>query len=473
MQFDNISQYLLNVDDPERVIYIWKNRSITVAEMRQKTFGAAGALARRFRPRDRVILALDDSPEWIAIFHGMILVGIIPVVIDSRINSSDQKALADRCQAAGTINEAASYSTEPASKYPVPVYQYQPQDEVACYSTSGTTSNAKLVMYSHQALCEVSHRMRYLEAEQGTLLCPARLSFVVGLIINVLSPWINRSTNILYHLPSSGLRTLHRFINHHKVTHLFTNPTILNILNKNTRAKFGDHLAHVFVSAEPLPRQVGLDFQDKFGIRLKNSFGATETLCSVFLNDDPELEVTDLGVPINDCQLKIVNDHGEICSPGTPGRLLIRSPALVLGYLGEPQLSSEVFQQGWYVTSDIVVEQNGVYRFVDRHGNYVKIRGYYTSSLDIENLIVKVPDVMECAVLFDQDDQGMLRSSAYVVKQNGSAIQSTDVRKQVGKMAHSAGHLVPDRVFFVTEIPKTLNFKKIKSAQRLQDYLCS
>lgn len=475
----NIVEYLLSktIQDLDRCVYIWQNENITVGDLRSRVYGFAERL-QDLPARSCVVLALDDCPEWIVAFHAMILCGIIPVVVDSRFDISKLQDIVNRTNSIAIIGNQhwSSLGIKTFVRSDIVgngsqfnEYRYKPTDDVAYYTTSGTTSgNHKLVVYSHGSLVSLIDRSTYLH-QGARILCPARLSFVVGLLITIMAPLTRKSTNVLYHLPPSGLRNIHELINQHSITHFFTAPSVIQIINRNSRANFGSHLTQVYSSGEPLPPLVAKAFEDKFRIRLTNAYGSTETLLTVLLNTNSTVDATLIGTEINDCKVKIVDEAGN---NSTVGRLVIQSPACASRYHGDENQSQATFKNGWYYTGDVFTLEHGVYKFVDRVDQFVKVRGCYTSSLDIENLITQVPDVVECAVTFDKDGLGFNQSVAFVVKKSDSKLAGHQLRTEVSRLSNSQGNLVPDQIFFVTELPKTFNNKKIKSIDKLQQNVC-
>ena len=98
----------------------------------------------------------------------------------------------------------------------------------------------------------------------------------------------------------------------------------------------------------------------------------------------------------------------------------MRSPWLTQGYLGEPERSEELWRGGWLHTGDVgVIDADGYLKIVDRIKDVVKTGGEWVSSLDIEDLILRVPGVAEVAVVGVPDDKWGERPVALVVLKAG------------------------------------------------------
>ena len=111
----------------------------------------------------------------------------------------------------------------------------------------------------------------------------------------------------------------------------------------------------------------------------------------------------------------------DVAHDGTSqGEVVVRSPWLTQGYLDEPERSEELWRGGWLHTGDVgVIDADGYLKIVDRIKDVVKTGGEWVSSLDIEDLILRVPGVAEAAVIGVPDDKWGERPVAFVVARAG------------------------------------------------------
>jgi len=143
----------------------------------------------------------------------------------------------------------------------------------------------------------------------------------------------------------------------------------------------------------------------------------------------------------------------------TPGEIVVRAPWLTQGYLGEPERSEELWRGGWLHTGDVgVIDAEGYLGITDRIKDVVKTGGEWVSSLAIEDIILRLPQVAEAAVVGLPDERWGERPHALVVLKKDCAVTVEAVREHVAGFA-AAGtisrYAVPDRVLFVDAIPKT------------------
>ena len=181
------------------------------------------------------------------------------------------------------------------------------------------------------------------------------------------------------------------------------------------------------------------------------------------------------GRPIPFVQLRIVDDRmNDVAHDGaSQGEVVVRSPWLTQGYLGEPERSEELWRGGWLHTGDVgVIDSHGYLKIVDRIKDVVKTGGEWVSSLDIEDLILREPAIAEAAVIGVPDDKWGERPVALVTAKAGATMPSEEaIRRHVMEFAEKgliSKYGIPDRIYFVDAIPKTSVGKLDKKVIRAQ-----
>jgi fatty-acyl-CoA synthase len=181
------------------------------------------------------------------------------------------------------------------------------------------------------------------------------------------------------------------------------------------------------------------------------------------------------GRPIPFVQLRIVDDRmNDVAHDGaSQGEVVVRSPWLTQGYLGDPERSEELWRGGWLHTGDVgVIDSHGYLKIVDRIKDVVKTGGEWVSSLDIEDLILREPAIAEAAVIGVPDDKWGERPVALVTAKAGATMPSEEaIRRHVMEFAEKgliSKYGIPDRIYFVDAIPKTSVGKLDKKVIRAQ-----
>src|SRR5262249_30263857 len=222
------------------------------------------------------------------------------------------------------------------------------------------------------------------------------------------------------------------------------------------------------------------------GIDIVTAYGMSETCPILTLAHlKPHMHAWDIeqrlaylcraGRPIPFVQLRIVDgDMKDVAHDGvTQGEVVVRSPWLTQGYLNEPERSEDLWRGGWLHTGDVgVIDSEGYLKIVDRIKDVVKTGGEWVSSLDIEDIILRVSGVAEAAVVGMPDAKWGERPVALVVGKAGQGVLTEDgIRKQVAEFVERgtiSRYAVPDRVYFVDAIPKTSVGKLDKKVIRAQ-----
>jgi fatty-acyl-CoA synthase len=195
-------------------------------------------------------------------------------------------------------------------------------------------------------------------------------------------------------------------------------------------------------------------FRDRFGIRLLQAWGMTETSPIAASSVPPKGVDPDsdegmgwralTGRVIPGCEVRIVDDDGTVLpwDGEAVGEIQIRGPWITASYYGDP--SPEKFDDGWLRTGDIAsVSPNGYLRITDRSKDVIKSGGEWISSVELEGLLMAHPAVAEAAVIAVPDPKWSERPLACVVLKEGSAATMEELRDFLGERV--AKWQVPER----------------------------
>jgi len=171
-----------------------------------------------------------------------------------------------------------------------------------------------------------------------------------------------------------------------RATILVATPTFLQIYLRRCSPEQFASLRFVVTGAEKLPMRVADKFHEKFGVFPLEGYGATECspVVTVNVEDCPTGGRTQVGsrpgtvgVPVPGVAVRIVDaETGEPCDVDEPGVLYVRGPNVMQGYLGRPDLTDEVLQDGWYRTGDLAEQdESGFVTIRDRLSRFSKIGG--------------------------------------------------------------------------------------------------
>ena len=182
-----------------------------------------------------------------------------------------------------------------------------------------------------------------------------------------------------------------------------------------------------------------------------------------------------MGKPNPLYDVKILDPDGNVCKPGETGEICINTQnyhpkGLFLQYYLAPDLTNEAWHDGWYHTGDTAwADEDGYIWYVGRTDDVIKSSGYRIGPFEIENVIMELPYVLECAVTGVPDPQGV---RGIVVKATITLVKGTERTEELKKEIQNyvkektAPYKYPRVVEFVDELPKTFNGKIMRKAIR-------
>jgi fatty-acyl-CoA synthase len=428
---------------------------------------------------EQVLYTINHAEDDVILVNGEFL----PLLegIRSKIRPGVRFVLINDAPAApkSPIEFAAEYESmlEAASS----TYDYPALDEQAratTFYTTGTTGLPKGVYYSHRQLVlhtfGASHALSQAPHATFThddVYMPITPMFHVhawGL------PYVATMLGVKQVYPGRYVpEALLELIRSEDVTFSHCVPTILQMMLGKTDMH-GVDLSKwkVIIGGSALPLPLARAAVER-GVDIIAGYGMSETCPILTLAHlRPHMRGWDMekrlpylcraGRPIPFVQLKLVDAQmNDVPHDGaSQGEVVVRSPWLTQGYLNEPERSEELWRGGWLHTGDVgIIDAEGYLKIVDRIKDVVKTGGEWVSSLDIEDIILRVPGVAEAAVVGIPDDKWGERPIALVVlKSQGELPTEEVIRKHVGDFASRGAisrYAVPDRVHFVEVIPKT------------------
>lgn len=164
-----------------------------------------------------------------------------------------------------------------------------------------------------------------------------------------------------------------------------------------------------------------------------------------------------VGWPLRGVELQIRSDTGSPLPPCVVGRLYIRGPNVMQGYLGDAGLTSAVLADGWLDTGDLgYLDEDGCLFITGREKEIIKVAGERISPAEVEAVLVSHPDVADGAVIGEPDRLLGETVSAYVVLRPGAA-GLRDIAPFCA--ARLSPHKIPRRFVEVDRIPRTATGK--------------
>lgn len=206
-------------------------------------------------------------------------------------------------------------------------------------------------------------------------------------------------------------------------------------------------------------------FEERFGLRLLNVYGMTETEHSIFPKDWDATPVGSMGVADDEhFDVRLLGADDEPVPQGAVGEICVRPkrPHIMMeGYHGMPDETLAAYRNLWFHTGDLAREDaDGFLFFVDRAKDSIRRRGENISSTEVEHVIDSHQDVAESAVVAVPSDLGEDEVMAFVVPRVPTLTPEELAAYASERMAQ---FMIPRYIELVAELPKTRTNKIAKS----------
>jgi crotonobetaine/carnitine-CoA ligase len=361
----------------------------------------------------------------------------------------------------GRAVEALPADAEPLAPAPV-----GPGDTLAILYTSGTTGPSKGVMCPHAQFTwwgETVSSMLGIRGEDTLYTC---LPLFHTNALNAFAQAITSGAHLVVGPRFSASRFWQRVVDAEAtVTYLLG--AMVSILASRAPSELDRAHAVRVALAPATPAAVWRDFEERFGVRIVEGHGMTETNAVIGPLDD-EQRPGWMGRCLPGFDARVVDeDDGEV-PPGTPGELVVRADnpfAFATGYWRMPEATVRAWRNLWFHSGDRVVrDEAGWFRFLDRIDDAIRRRGENVSAWEVEQVLLAHPDVEAAAVVPVPSELGEDDVLACVVARAGSSLDPAElVRFCEPRLAYFA---IPRYVDVLDELPLTENGKVRKFVLR-------
>jgi len=194
---------------------------------------------------------------------------------------------------------------------------------------------------------------------------------------------------------------------------------------------------------------------EKTGCPIVEGYGLSETSPSATCNPvDSTAYSGNIGLPMPNTELKLLDDAGNEVPMGTPGEIAIKGPQVMAGYWQRPDETEKVMTaDGFFRSGDIgVVDERGYFRIVDRKKDMILVSGFNVYPNEVEDVVAQMPGVLECAAVGVPDEKSGEAVKLVIVRKDPSV---TEAAVRAYCEANLTGYKRPKIVEFRTDLPKT------------------
>ena len=478
------------VADGEAVHATWSQFAARVA-------GAANGLATGFgmAPGDRVAVVMRNRPEYLEAMFAAWHAGLVVVPVNARLHRdeiafvledsgtsvvvTDEEHVDD----VGPLVEQVACLREvmlaPGGTWdrltgsaPAALVDRRPEDPAWLFYTSGTTGRPKGATLTHRNLLMMS--LSYFAdidpvSPQDTVLHAAPLSHGAGLY--GLPHVAKGAVSVIPHSGGVDVDEILGLLQRWSGVTFFAAPTMVKRLAGDPAVAAADlsNLKTIIYGGAPMYLADLEDALAVFGPRLAQIYGQGETPMTITAlskaehadRDHPRWRehLQSVGRPRTDVEVRVVDDAGVPLPQGEAGEIVVRGDVVMAGYWNQPEATAETLRDGWLHTGDVgSFDEDGYLTLQDRSKDLIISGGMNIYPREVEEVLLRHPDVAEVAVVGRPDAEWGETVSAFVVPVAGAA-PSTDELDQLC-LDCIARYKRPKEYRFVDGLP-TSNYGKV------------
>ncbi len=503
----NLGNYLsINAEKyPRKTAIIVDEESRTYEELNSRANRLAkGLLESGLRKGDLVAILSVNSVPWVEALYALFKIGAIAVPINYRLLHHEMMKELQRNDVtalfftADYLDVAKAYRNAKAQETPLILLEGSARE--------GILSLESLIseLSDHEPCVEVNRAdMAVIMSTGGTTGFPKG-----AMLTHEMFAWIAMNYMIEYETPRTDHIMLHPFPLFHTsgmyrlISYIWAGATYLTMRNFDTQRCFElieKYRVNAFIgsSAVFMPMLemkkekafdtssiriccatfAFMDHEGRKGLRelfpnamILEGYGFTEGgSISALKPDQKPRQPGSVGRPGVNTELKIVDGDGNRLPPGTIGEIVVKGPHIPEGYYKNPEETKTTFKDGWFHSGDMgKLDEDGFLYMVDRKKDMIKTGGENVYSREVEEALLRHPDIEETAVIGVPHERWGETIKAIVVKKKGAELTEQEL---IGFCKqHIASYKKPTSVDFVTSIPKTETGGKISKWKLREEY---
>jgi malonyl-CoA/methylmalonyl-CoA synthetase len=396
---------------------------------------------RGFATGDRLGIFLANRVEFIDLVLACVKLGVIVVPINILyrqrelshiVADAEPKLVVTTLDSRSLLPEGAGFLDVDevravASKPEVVPSVRLPLDgdtPAAIVYTSGTTGRSKGAVLTHNNLAAnaLSLLTCWRITREDRYLAVLPLFHVHGLG-NGLLTWLIGGT-LMRLVERFDIERIPAICEEFQPTLFFGVPTIyvrLLELPDHLACQIGPRMRLFVCGSAPLPGHILTSFEEKYGHRILERYGMSETLMNISNPYEGERRPGSVGFPLPGISVRVVDDEGHDVPDGAVGELLVRGPNVFAGYWRQPEATAQAFlppgvASGWFRTGDLAERAaDGYYTLRGRRNDLIISGGFNIYPREIEELLLEYPGVHDAVVCGQPDKRRGEIPVAYLV----------------------------------------------------------
>ncbi len=345
-----------------------------------------------------------------------------------------------------------------------------PEDRLAeIIFTSGSTGVPKGVMLTHgNLIANTASIVSYLKLTGDDRMCVV-LPFFYCYGLSLLHTHLRVGGSLVLNNTFIFLGSVINDLKKHRCTGFAGVPSHFQVLLKKSKSfketEFPD-LRYVTQAGGKLHSVFIRDFIEAFPqIDFFVMYGQTEATARLSYLDPQWLpeKIGSIGKGIPGVDLRVVDPSGNPVPDGQEGELIARGGNIMAGYYKDVEETSKTLKDGWLHTGDLAYrDEDGFFYIVGRQKEIIKVGGKRISPKEIEEVILSVPEVVDCTIRGIEDELLGEALEATIVSDNSLDEEMLRQRILLECSQKLSGFKIPQKFIFLEQMPMSLSGKKIK-----------
>lgn len=330
--------------------------------------------------------------------------------------------------------------------------------------TSGSTGTPKGVEVTREGLANfIDGISEIIDFSYGkSIACLTTVSFDIFFLESIMALYKGLTVVLADDNEQRNPKLMARLIEDNNVDMIQMTPSRLQLLlNYDKELVCLKNVKEIMVGGEPLSLGLLNILHERTNAKIYNMYGPTETTIYSTVSDLTDKKIVDIGKPIMNTQIYIIDEKNNSTLNGTKGELCIGGKGLARGYLNMPGLTAERFVQNPFVTTERMYKTGDLARwlpdgnieYLGRTDSQVKVRGYRIEMGEIEAVLLKHKFIKQAIVTVCQENNSYL--CAYYV--SDEELLAADLKQYLGGFLPD--YMIPSYYIRLDEVPQTPNGK--------------
>jgi len=227
----------------------------------------------------------------------------------------------------------------------------------------------------------------------------------------------------------------------------------------------------IFTGTQFLTPELGARVEAKLKCPIVTVYGSGDTaaISATSINESQEVRLRTVGFPLEGNEVKIIDSEGNPVQQGEIGEVCVTGPNLVSGYYGNPELTRQLWQDGWFCTGDAgKIDEEGHVVLFGRKRDVIVRGGQNIYPSEIEELLMQHPKVNDVAIVRMPDPVMGEKQCAYVIPKRG---QTFDIEEMASFLRSKklAPYKLPERLEILVEFPLVAAGNKVDKIRLEKD----